>query len=585
MVGGLGDYTWGTTAGMIADVQAWLDAPQANFGWLLLGNEETWQTAKRFDSREHEEAEVRPRLIIEYIPESVPELTVHKTADVESAEVGETITYTCLVSNSGALPLAELHADDDRLGPLTLGQTALAPGENTQGVLTHTVTTRDLPGPLVNTVWVSATVSASLPVPLVVTATAQASVELSGHLLYLPIVHRTGVTLSPQEQLGRSIFFDQALSINKNQSCASCHAPEVGWSGPLRGFNAHGSVYEGSIAGRFGSRRPPSAAYATVSPLLHVDESGDFVGGNFWDGRATGEKLGNAAADQAQGPFVNPVEQALPDSACVVYRVCMASYPVSLPQVWGAEACRITWPADVEATCATEGATVALSAQDRAASDLAYDRIALSVAAFEGSPEVNAFSSKFDQVLKGLAEWTEQEQAGLDLFQGAGKCHKCHTHTGEQPLFTDFSFANLGVPQNPENPAGTAPAFVDPGLGEFLKNTGYAEEVYQAEWGKHKTPSLRNMDLRPDAGFVKAFGHNGYFKSLLGIVHFYNTRDAKPVCPGPYTEEQALAANCWPAPEVAVNVNTTEMGDLGLTLAEEEAIVAFLKALSDGYRP
>jgi cytochrome c peroxidase len=232
-----------------------------------------------------------------------------------------------------------------------------------------------------------------------------------------------------------------------------------------------------------------------------------------------------------------------------------------------------------------EGSTVTLSTQDREASDLAYDRIALSIAAFEGSPEVNAFQSKFDYVQKGLAEWTEQELAGFELFKGDGKCHKCHTHSGQQPLFTDFTFANLGIPQNPENPAGMAPGFVDTGLGGFLKDAGYAQDVYQAEWGKHKTPSLRNGDLRPDAGFVKAFGHNGYFKTLLGIVHFYNTRDVKPVCPGPYSEAQALAADCWPGPEVATNVNTAEMGDLGLTAAEEQAIVAFLKALSDGYRP
>jgi cytochrome c peroxidase len=113
----------------------------------------------------------------------------------------------------------------------------------------------------------------------------------------------------------------------------------------------------------------------------------------------------------------------------------------------------------------------------------------------------------------------------------------------------------------------------------------YPEEVYEAEWGKNKVPTLRNVDLRPDAAFVKAYGHNGYFKTLEGIVHFYNTRDVKPVCPGPYTEAEALAADCWPAPEVTDNVNRDELGDLGLTAEEEDALVAFLKVLSDGYMP
>jgi cytochrome c peroxidase len=61
-----------------------------------------------------------------------------------------------------------------------------------------------------------------------------------------------------------------------------------------------GAVYEGSISGRFGNRKPPSSAYATSSPILHyVIEKKEalFIGGNFWDGRATGEKLGNPAAD------------------------------------------------------------------------------------------------------------------------------------------------------------------------------------------------------------------------------------------------------------------------------------------------
>ena len=149
----------------------------------------------------------------------------------------------------------------------------------------------------------------------------------------------TWAQLLPEEQLGKSIFFDRNLSIFQNQSCAACHAPGVGWTGPLSEINATGSVYEGSIAGRFGNRKPPSSAYATPSPILNFvlekpknknKRGALFIGGNFWDGRATGEKLGNPAANQAQGPFLNPLEQALTDSVCVVYRVCNPAvhYPV-----------------------------------------------------------------------------------------------------------------------------------------------------------------------------------------------------------------------------------------------------------------
>ena len=103
-------------------------------------------------------------------------------------------------------------------------------------------------------------------------------------------------------------------------------------------------------------------------------------------------------------------------------------------------------------------------------------------------------------------------------------------------------------------------------------------------FGEFKVPTLRNVDLRPSDETVKAYGHNGYFKTLEGIVHFYNTRDVLPACPGDYTEAQAMAAKCWPAPEVAENVNTGELGDLSLSAEEEAAIVAFLKTLSDGYK-
>ncbi|MEZ4736178.1 MAG: cytochrome c peroxidase [Caldilineaceae bacterium] len=404
----------------------------------------------------------------------------------------------------------------------------------------------------------------------------------------------TGAGLTPKQQVGKSIFFDQHLSINQNQACAACHSPEVGGTGANETFNGGGGVYEGSIAGRFGARKPPASAYAALSPVFHFRvEEGEilFMGGNFWDGRATGEKLGNPAADQAQGPFLNPLEQALPDSACVVYRVCNPSapsdYPVKLQDVFGANICRIDWPKQVQATCAQEGVTVALSAKHRQRADLAYDKIALAIAAYEASPEVNAFTSKYDYYLAGKVKLTSKERKGLSLFEGKAQCANCHTltpgFTGE-PLLTDFTYDNIGVPKNPANPVYAAnPAFVDYGLGDFLtKRPEYAQ--YAADnMGKHKVPTLRNVDLRPTPNFVKAYMHNGYFKTLEGVVHFYNTRDTLPACPSDLTEAQALAQKCWPAPEVATNLNRDELGNLDLSRSEEAAVVAFMRTLSDGY--
>jgi cytochrome c peroxidase len=393
-------------------------------------------------------------------------------------------------------------------------------------------------------------------------------------------------SLTPNEALGKAIFFDEGLSRHGNQSCAACHDPLVGFTGGIDEINAAGGVYEGSVPGAFGDRKPPSAAYATQSPIFHLDKKGTWTGGNFWDGRATGEVLGNPAADQAQGPFVNPVEQALPDSACVVYHVVNATdYPVSYAEVWGPLA--IEWPPDLATDCAA-GTPIA-DFGDRAKSDEAFGQIALSIAAYEGSPEVNAFSSKYD--LKG--KLTKQERRGRALFQGRANCAACHPSNGQMPLFTDYTFDNLGVPANPENPVyESRPEFIDYGLGGFLKVAGYDEDVYEEELGKHKVPTVRNVakgDVE-EAGVVKAYTHNGYFKTLEGLVHFYNTRDVKDECPvhedgSGYTADEALAEDCWPAPEVAENVNDAELGDLGLSKADEKAIVAFLRTLSDGWAP
>ena len=420
--------------------------------------------------------------------------------------------------------------------------------------------------------------------------------------------------LSDEEQLGKSIFFDDNLSINDNQSCAACHAPEVGWTGPINDINVGGSVYEGSIPDRFGNRKPPSAAYATPSPVLHyVDEKANnrnktetlFIGGNFWDGRATGEKLGNPAADQAQGPFLNPLEQALPDNACVVYRVCNADYPVMFEEVYSG-GCAIDFPANTDNLCAA-GDQVPLDSADRDQVDQSYDLIALAIAAYEASAEVNQFSSKYDAYLAGMANLSKEEKKGLNLFKSKGKCANCHIldpgPAGEPPLLTDFTFDNLGVPRNPENPFYELLEFnpdgmnwIDKGLGGFLATRLDDYQQYAAEnYGKQKVPTLRNVDLRPYPSFVKAYAHNGYFKTLKQIVHFYNTRDQKPVCPDdPSTQideslfttvEDAMAQECWPEPEVAANVNTSELGNLHLTDAQEDAIVAFMRTLSDGYLP
>ena len=392
------------------------------------------------------------------------------------------------------------------------------------------------------------------------TAATRALLVMGGALFVsMATVSATPKGLSPKEELGKSIFFDTNLSANDNQACASCHDPKTGFTSPKARTNAHGAVQQGSFAGRFGGRKPPTAAYATISPVLHIDEEGLFIGGNFWDGRATGARLGSPSAEQSQMPFLNPVEQALGSPADVVGRVCGGPYGRLFMKVWGTRICSNV--------------------------NKAYDAIALSIAAYEDSDEVNAFDSRFDRA-RGGHRLARLEEKGREIFEGKANCAACHPSDGRKPLFTDFSYDNIGIPKNPENPANVAdPSFVDAGLGGALQIAGQPSSVYDAEWSKFKVSTLRNVDARPYPGFVKAFGHNGFFKSLEGIVHFYNTRDVLPRCPEPggvpFTEAQALAGGCWPAPEYEPTMNVDELGNLGLSGFEEQALVAFLRTLTD----
>ena len=381
-----------------------------------------------------------------------------------------------------------------------------------------------------------------------------------GFVLLVGAAIRSGdAELSPMEELGKYLLFDTALSTPPGQSCAACHAPETGFTGPDSQVNLTTVAYPGAVHTRFGNRKPPTAAYGGDSPVLHFDETeGVWVGGMFWDGRATGWTLGDPLAEQAQGPFLNPLEQNNPNARHVILKVKKSRYAGLFRQVWGKDS--LNWTHDVAAT---------------------YERIARSIAAYERSAEVNPFSSKYDRYLAGQAALTEEESFGLEMFNGKGKCSACHISepgpAGEPPLFTDFTYDNLGIPKNPDNPFYAMPPrwnpdrkhWVDEGLGGFLKGAGFGPEVYGPEMGKHKVPTLRNVDLRPHAGFIKAFGHNGFFKSLEEIVHFYNPRD--------------VASESWPAPEVPATINTEELGNLLLTAEEEAAIVAFMRTLSDGY--
>ncbi len=387
-----------------------------------------------------------------------------------------------------------------------------------------------------------------------------------------------GKPLDTVPELGSALYFDEDLSIHRNQACASCHFPAVGFDDPDRRL----PVSQGSFPDRFGGRNAPSAAYAAFAPKFHWnEEEGLFFGGQFWDGRRDNLAL------QAEGPPLNPVEMAMPDKAAVLRRIAeKPRYVKAFKALFGFD---LSDPGLYADEALIEGA---------------YSKMAIAIGEFERTRLFNSFNSRFDHYLAGRGVLTPKERRGLELYNGKAQCALCHplepttTAAGDPvpPLMTDFSYDNLGIPANPEIAALAGRQPIDYGLGartEIAALGGssvtievpvYADsgspmrEVLESEAGKFKVMTLRNIAL------TAPYGHNGYFKTLKSIVHFYNTRDVLGDCA--VTVDPIPGTNCWPAPEVEFNVNDAELGNLGLTPAEEDDLVAFLKTLSDqGARP
>lgn len=324
-----------------------------------------------------------------------------------------------------------------------------------------------------------------------------------------------------KKEVGEAAFKDTNLSEPRGQACASCHVPKFGFKG---NGDPNAAVIGGAVAGRGGNRKPPSAAYAFGSPApgyQNIDGEQTYVGGQFWDGRAA------SLRDQARAPFLNPVEMNNPSQAAVIQKVCAAPYGIAFRLAYGFQMC-------------------AGSSNVAAAFDALTDAISI----YEQSKEVNPFSSRYDRFIAGKGQLSKEELKGLSLFEGKAGCAGCHP-SGKDSPFTDFTYDNLGIPKNTRNEF-TRNAPVDLGLGA---------RIGPREDGRFKVSTLRNVEISPP------YGHNGFFRTLKEIVHFYNTRD--------------VPSQNWPAPEVPANVNRDELGNLGLTDAEENALVAFLKTLTD----
>jgi cytochrome c peroxidase len=328
-------------------------------------------------------------------------------------------------------------------------------------------------------------------------------------------------------ELGRQLFFDKALSNPNGQSCTVCHAPKTAFSDPN-----HAIVSEGMIDGAFVNRNSQSLAYVKFIPPLERDSTGQYHGGLFWDGRS------NSLEHQLSGPFFNRAEMNNADTLTLVNELLNAPYYSLYKKVFG---------------------------RMRHASE-AYVNLCDALASFERSIFFNEFSSKYDFYLAGITALSNLENQGMELFGGKARCNHCHRMQPNEEgkvLFTNYGYFNLGVPRNPANPFYSTSKEINP-AGSSAIDFGLGAVVNdENENGKFRVPTLRNVQ------YTGPYFHNGYFKTLKEVVHFLNVRDVS----GTYTAE------------VQQNIAHQITGSLHLTDAEEDALVAFLLCLTDGYSP
>ena len=364
----------------------------------------------------------------------------------------------------------------------------------------------------------------------------------------------TPSTLSEAAQLGELIFNDVSLSASGRQSCASCHDPAHA-HGPGNNLSAQLGGANGDVQG---FRASPSLRYLNQNPAFFFAKDGTPTGGFDRDGRA------NSLAQQGERPFLAPHEMANADVPSVVAKLAKAAYVERFRQQFGAAI--IDNP------------------------EQAFSRMTFALQAFQReAPEFHPFDSKYDYFLAGKVKLSDQEMRGLALFNNPakGNCIACHSSArgadGSAPLFTDFTFDNLGVPRNARLLATRDPAYFD--LGLCGPDRTDLADTHPELCGAFKVPTLRNVATR------QTFFHNGAFDNLKDVVSFYVRRDTNPEEWYPIGADGTVQKFNDLPPQYRKNVNTTEGPynrqpgmQPALTPSEIDDVVKFLGTLTDGYK-
>jgi cytochrome c peroxidase len=343
------------------------------------------------------------------------------------------------------------------------------------------------------------------------------------------------------QDLGEALFFDTEFSANRTQACATCHAPELAFTDPRETPAAGRAVSLGDDGISTGDRNAPTLTYARFTPAFHRNDEGEFVGGQFLDGRA------GDLEEQAAEPPLNPREMAMPGKAAVVDRIrANPDYVGRFESVFGPDVF-----GDV---------------------DIAYAAFARAIAAFERGPQFATFDSRYDRYLRGEYELTDQEELGRLLFfsrqfSNCGLCHRLQPAPGyAEETFSNYEFHNIGVPTNPTIPGPNGTGFVDHGL---MQNPAANESRHD---GKFRTPGLRNVAV------TGPYMHNGVFADLETVVRFYNKYNSRSA----RNQINPETGKPWAAPEVAANLSLEEL-EHGPALDDRRvaALVAFLRTLTD----
>jgi len=300
------------------------------------------------------------------------------------------------------------------------------------------------------------------------------------------------------------------------------------------------------------------------------------TGGNFWDGRASGYRLQNSSAHQAQGPPLDTQEMANPDSACVVWNSRRALTSRFSRRFGGADLAgnclalqrRDHMAAQPAGRCFrlaeiplrfSSARLIALSLTRTSTNSrrrLPVTRVSDSVQPLHVEVRFTILPAVQPSPRRNRTGTTcsEARAAATPAIWMEGRARSwAEANTGQaaslQPLFTTQTYNNLGLPEKCQaslvfrgysrpmgfyrQPLGFG--FTDLGMGIIPRRLlwrppdlswGVLEPKFD---GKFQTSTARNAAQVPYAGFVKAYMHNGYLTSLKEVVHFYNTRDVIPL--------------------------------------------------------